>query len=426
MDDTAIPMLKQRSLGTSKAPITNWALKTQDPNLIHNESAQPSVRSLYVHIPFCFHKCHYCDFYSIVDKQDRQEAFLQRMINEIRAQAKITDHPTLDTIFMGGGTPTLLAPQLLAQLLDALAEEFEITPNTEWTIETNPETLTDQVTEVLQSSAVNRISMGGQSFNPIHLKALERHHDPESVFTSMERAHRAGFTRLSLDLIYAIPGQTFEQWTEDLAKALSLPIDHLSAYALTYEPNTAMTKRLMRGDFESAPDELEVQMYNHTLSTIRSHGMERYEVSNHAIKGSACLHNIAYWRGHNWLAVGPSASGHLDGMRWKNTPRLEEYIQTSDEGFAPINELEMPDPARTLMDKLMMGIRIQDGLDREQVLTEAETLHKAAQLDSSFNACIEQGWAVESGARILLTDLGFHYADGVARELIGAIMDDED
>ena len=413
-DNTAFSILMQRSFGTSKDLVTNWSHSVE----------RPEVASLYVHIPFCFHKCHYCDFYSIVDRQDRQEAFLSRMIDELRAQSDATGHPSLHTIFIGGGTPTLLAPNLLKILLETIGSQFELSPSTEWTIESNPETLTDEICSVLSESGVNRISMGAQTFNTAHLKALERHHDPESVERSIHRAKAAGFDRLSLDLIYAIPGQTFDQWAEDLNRAFALPIDHLSAYALTYEPNTAMTARLKKGEFAAAPDELEVEMYNHTLNQIRAQGMKRYEVSNHAKPGSECKHNLAYWQGHNWLAVGPSASGHLDGNRWKNTPRLEEYLNTSEDGFAPICEFEPPDARRALMDWMMMGIRVSQGLSQMKLFADASELGKQEHIAQALTMCADQGWVRLNDDHWSLTDDGYHFADRVARELIGALIED--
>jgi oxygen-independent coproporphyrinogen-3 oxidase len=358
-----------------------------------------------------------------VDRQDRQEAFVDRLIHEITTQSKATNHPTLDTLFIGGGTPTLLQPQLLARVLDALSDAFDLAADHEWTIETNPETLTDDITSVLKDSPVNRISMGAQSFNTKHLNTLERHHDPRSVFRSAERAQSAGFDRLSIDLIYAIPDQTLAEWEHDLKQAFELPIDHLSAYALTYEPNTAMTARLNRGAFQPTPDELEVDMYNTTLDFIRSNGMQRYEVSNHAKPGSECLHNVAYWRNKNWLAIGPSASGHLDGYRWKNTPRLDEYISTNDAGFAPICDLETPDPKRVLMDTIMMGIRVREGLDETELLITADSHTRSTELKQSIQECMRYGWIESKDGRILLTDDGYHFADRVARELIGAFID---
>ncbi|MBO6513947.1 MAG: radical SAM family heme chaperone HemW, partial [Phycisphaerales bacterium] len=301
------------------------------------------------------------------------------------------------------------------------AQEFQISPQTEWTIESNPETLTDEICEVLASSAVNRISTGAQSFNTTHLKTLERHHDPESVVQSIHKAHQAGFERISLDLIYGIPNQTLEQWAEDLNQAFQLPIDHISAYALTYEPNTAMTKRLMKGEFQPTPDVLEVEMYNHTLDQIRTHGLARYEVSNHSKPGSECKHNLAYWEGQNWLAIGPSASGHLDGMRWKNTPRLDEYLSTSDQGFAPICELEDPDPTHRLMDWMMMGIRVSRGLAMDRLMSDSVQLGSEQRILQTITCCTDLGWTILQDDHLRLTDSGFHYADRVARELIGSL-----
>lgn len=417
-DNTAFPILKQRSIGTSKNPILNWGQSSQD------QPESPTVRSLYVHVPFCFHKCHYCDFYSIVDRQDRQEAFVERMIHEIRSQASATNHPNLETIFVGGGTPTLLAPPLLKILLKSIQSEFQISKHTEWTIESNPETFTDEICEVLAESAVNRISTGAQSFNLDHLKTLERHHDPESVVRSILKAKAAGFERISLDLIYGIPDQTLDQWADDLKQAFELPIDHISAYALTYEPNTAMTMRLNKGEFTPTPDELEVEMYNHTLDQIRAHGLARYEVSNHAKPGSECKHNLAYWQGQNWLAIGPSASGHLDGIRWKNTPRLDEYLNTSDQGFAPICELESPDPKHMLMDWMMMGIRVDAGLSIDRLMNDSQILRSEHRIKEVIQNCTDLGWTIEKDDHLQLTDSGFHYADRVARELIGALTED--
>lgn len=417
-DNTAFPILKQRSIGTSKNPILNWGQSSKD------QPASTSVRSLYIHIPFCFHKCHYCDFYSIVDRQDRQEAFVERIVQEIRSQASATNHPNLETIFIGGGTPTLLAPPFLRTLLNAIKAEFQISNHTEWTIESNPETFTDEICEVLAESPVNRISTGAQSFNRDHLKTLERHHDPESVARSILKAKAAGFEHISLDLIYGIPDQTLDQWADDLKQAFTLPIDHISAYALTYEPNTAMTMRLNKGEFTPTPDELEVEMYNHTLDQIRAHGFARYEVSNHAKPGSECRHNLAYWQGHNWLAIGPSASGHLDGIRWKNTPRLDEYLNTSDQGFAPICELESPDPKHMLMDWMMMGIRVRAGLSIDRLMNESQMLRADERIKEIIESCTDLGWTSVEENHLQLTDPGFHYADRVARELIGALTED--
>jgi oxygen-independent coproporphyrinogen-3 oxidase len=210
----------------------------------------PPARSLYIHVPFCFHKCHYCDFYSIVDRQDRQPAFTDRLVHELEAIARAAD--PLATIFIGGGTPTLLRLDLLTRVLAAVRTHFDLSPTIEWTVEANPETLTDEVATVLAEGGVNRVSVGAQSFDPRHLKTLERWHDPESVPRALEAARAAGITRRSLDLIFAIPGQTRADFARDLDTAFALGTTHLSAYNLTYVPAPAMTARRHMGLLEPA------------------------------------------------------------------------------------------------------------------------------------------------------------------------------
>ena len=198
----------------------------------------PCPRSLYLHIPFCFHKCHYCDFYSLVDSRDRQEPFVERLEQEIRALGPLAGAKPLQTIFVGGGTPTLLRPLLWERLLGVLHEIFTFGPqDCEFSVECNPETASAELFDILVQGGVNRLSIGCQSFDPTHLATLERWHDPASVACAIELARSAGIARLSLDLIFAIPGQTLEQWETDLRRALDFGITHLSCYCLTYEPN---------------------------------------------------------------------------------------------------------------------------------------------------------------------------------------------
>lgn len=420
-DNTAFSLLKQRSIGTSATVFRDLA---SNPGTRRDTG---HARSLYIHIPFCSHKCHYCDFYSIVDRQDRQQLFTDRLVRELRALAPYADQRPLKSIFIGGGTPSLLAPKLWKQLLDQLDQLFDLTGIRagmgEFSVENNPESVSEELAEIYADGGVNRISMGAQSFNPKHLRSLDRIHDPEKIPIAIELFRSVGIHRLSLDLIYAIPDQTLEEWDADLKTALSLPIDHLSAYGLTYEPGTEMTARLQRGEFRQMPDDLESAMYLHGLKTLKASGFERYEVSNHAKAGSACQHNLSYWRGENWLAAGPSASGHYDGARWKNAPRLDDYLRIDDGGFASICEYEPPDVRREMMDRLMTGIRLSEGLDAQQMLEDAKPLDADGPLLEAIEACRKYGWLDDSDPdRWVLSDEGFLYADGVARELIGAMM----
>jgi coproporphyrinogen III oxidase-like Fe-S oxidoreductase len=232
----------------------------------------------------------------------------------------------------------------------------------EFTVECNPETVTPELMEILVQGGVNRVSMGAQSFNPVHLKTLERWHDPASVPRALSIARDAGISRRSIDLIFGIPGQTLDDWKSDLDAALALGTTHLSCYNLTYEPNTAMTARKNRGEFAAADEDLEVEMYSATLAALRAAGLERYEVSNYARPGDEARHNLAYWHQEQWLAAGPSASAHVAGHRWKNLPRLDDYLSFSDEGFAAITDHEPPDAQRALAERIMTGLRLARGL----------------------------------------------------------------
>jgi oxygen-independent coproporphyrinogen-3 oxidase len=371
---------------------------------------------LYLHVPFCFHKCHYCDFYSIVDTRDRQGEFTKRLIAEVRALAKATQRPRLATIFVGGGTPSLLAVGLWQELLAALAEAFDLSGLVEFTVECNPETVSAELMAVLAAGGVNRVSIGAQSFHAQHLKTLERWHDPANVFKAVELARAVGIARQSMDLIFAIPGQTMTEWDADLKAALGAGTTHLSCYALTYEPNTAMTARMKKGEFSQMPEDLEADMFEHTLSTLRAAGLERYEVSNFAKKGDECRHNLAYWRQHDWLAAGPNASAHVRGVRWKNIQRLDDYLNKHVRDFAMVTDVEYADAVRNLSEAVWTGLRLAEGIDAAQTLAAAEAAKggMAEKIMRVARRQMELGAIVRVDDRWQLSDQGFMIADAVA------------
>jgi oxygen-independent coproporphyrinogen-3 oxidase len=444
---TRLPILDQTPPNTSRS--ARFPLEQAAAAARHAQGNRPwpGATSLYIHVPFCFHKCHYCDFYSIVDTRDRQEPFVERLIAELVALAPFAARP-IETIFVGGGTPSLLRPDLWRRLLKAIDERFDLSrlraasgldrarlsPDAgEFTVECNPETVTRELMDTLREGGVTRVSMGAQSFNPAHLKTLERWHDPASVPRAMELAREAGLARRSIDLIFAIPGQTLGEWESDLAEALSLGTEHLSCYALTYEPNTAMTARLRRGEVRPAPEDLEAEMFEATIRVLRRAGLERYEVSNFARPGAECRHNLAYWRQRDWLAAGPSASAHVQGHRWKNVTRLDDYLASSftnggsDAGFSWITEHETPDPRRSVCERILTGLRLAEGLSAAELDASVAALgeeaatrvHRALARQRSMGAL--RDLATDEGSRLVLTDQGFLVADAVVLALAEAV-----
>lgn len=432
------------------------ALPQIHPNGPPAHPSPGAVRSLYIHVPFCFHKCHYCDFYSIVDTRDRQAEFVARLCDELAALAPWARGVPLRTVFVGGGTPSLLAVPLWEQLLKALARAFDLSDiragRGEFTVECNPETVTPDLMAALRAGGVDRVSVGAQSFNPAHLKTLERWHDPDNVARAITMARAAGINRQSLDLIFGIPGQSLADWQADLDRALALGAEHLSCYNLTYEPGTAMNARLARGDFTPADEDLEVEMFRVTRDRLHAAGLARYEISNFARPNAQSLHNCAYWRQDQWLAAGPSASAHVAHARWKNTPRLDDYLHSSRHGFAPITDHEpaethngQPTPHgghRGLRERLMTGIRLSAGLDWDDALARARSLNDrhgtnpADRLESTLRRLTDNGWVdiaspdvtptaphstTPPGRQLRLTDAGLLMANRVAAALMDAV-----
>jgi oxygen-independent coproporphyrinogen-3 oxidase len=376
-------------------------------------------RGLYAHIPFCRHKCHYCDFYSLVDSRDRQPAFAARLIDEISASAPWLTRP-VETVFVGGGTPTLLAPALWTGILAALADQVRTRAPAdapvEFTVEANPETVTDRLLEVLVGGGVNRLSLGAQSFHPRLLESLQRRHVPEAVGRSVARARAAGIDDVSLDLIFAIPGQSLDEWVADLDSALALAPDHLSCYGLTYEPGTPLTARLRRGAVVRVEQDLEADMYEAAMDRLGAAGFEHYEISNWARPGRRCRHNLLYWENEPWWPLGPSAAGHLGGWRWSNASRLDAYLARGP--LPPITGAERLDGDGRGGEALMMGLRLVEGMPRHRVDQLLAAGPRGAQRAEAVDRHVEAGLLQRTGDRLRLTRRGLLLADTVLSDLV--------
>ena len=384
------------------------------PTLHPKHLPSAPIPALYVHIPFCFHKCHYCDFYSITRQTpDRMNRFVDLILMEASHWMSIRPQ----TIFFGGGTPSLLPIDPMRRLILGLRTRFDLSQVNEWTIECNPATVTNEYCSMLFEMGVNRLSFGAQSFDVAELKTLERHHDPDDVPRSIELARQAGFRRLNLDLIYAIPGQDLESWMKSLEKAILLQTSHLSCYGLTYESNTPMAVRKRLGHFSAVDESIELEMLHATRHRLQQVGLNPYEISNYAAPGEECLHNLVYWSGENYIGLGPSAASHVDGTRWRNRPHLGEWESAVEAGNVPAIDVESLTPVRRagelayLQLRLARGIRYADflqrtGCDARELFAEPiQTLGK-------------NGLLLIDADGFRLSEIGVNVADAVAVEFL--------
>ncbi len=368
--------------------------------------------ALYAHVPFCRHKCHYCDFYSLVDQRDRIGLFADRFERELSTAAKIVDASRLRTAFVGGGTPTMLLPDDLRRVLAAI-RSFADDRLDEFTVEANPETVTEEIAAALVAGGADRTSLGCQSFDPRHLETLERHHDPASVPRAVARLRAAGIRRLNLDLIFGIPGSTLDDWRRDLDQALALEPDHLSCYGLVFEPGTPLAEKQRLGRIDAIDDGIEADMYDLTRETLASAGFEHYEISNWARPGEACRHNLVYWTAGEWLAIGPAAAGSLRGVRYRNVPRLDDWIEA--DGLSRAVDVDRPDADTARGEVLMLGLRLRDGMPRTVVEPMLSVDPRRRGIVDGHLAAGRLEWR---GDRLRITDEAVMLADGVLSDLV--------
>lgn len=321
-------------------------------------------RGAYVHVPFCRHKCHYCDFYSFVDTENRAQAYVERLEAELASAVPFLTQP-IETVFVGGGTPTMLGASLLERMLISIRRILPIAEDAEWTVEANPETVDESIAAALANSGVRRVSLGAQSFNPKLLKALERDHDPASVGRAIRVLRAAGIAQLNLDLIFAVPGSTLAEWQADVGALLELSPDHVSAYGLVYEPNTPLAVKLRKGLVTRLAENDEALQYEYVAQALGSAGYDRYEISNWSRPGLACKHNVLYWENADWWAFGPSGASHGAGVRWRNVPRLATWLES---GPSPhVDEVEKLDEDGRVGECFMLGLRLIDGMSMKRV-----------------------------------------------------------
>lgn len=319
---------------------------------------------LYVHIPFCVKKCDYCDFLSAPAGRDTQEQYVQALLHEIQTEGGRRKEPVA-SVFIGGGTPSILEADLLEKILKALYRCFYIEKEAEVTMEANPGTLTLEKLRICRENGVNRLSLGLQSPDDTELASLGRIHDYQQFLESYQMAREAGFHNINVDLMFGIPGQTRDGWEKSLRTVAALNPEHISAYSLIIEEGTPFAARNL-----DLPDEdTEYQMYDDTARILREYGFEQYEISNYAISGKACIHNIGYWTGVSYLGLGLGAASLMDGCRFTNITSLERYTTASRKPNFPDNirkDLIRLTRQEQMEEFMFLGLRLRSGISKAE------------------------------------------------------------
>lgn len=365
------------------------------------------IRHLYVHIPFCLKICPYCSFYKEASDRNKTRRFLDALLVELEREA--ARHPLQPgTIFFGGGTPSALSTSQLEYLLGGMRERLDLSVLTEWTLEMNPATVSLEKARALRSLGVNRISMGVQSWEPALLEVLGRVHSVEQAERSYEILREAGFDNINLDLMFAVPTQTRGQWAATLDKTIALAPEHLSAYCLTYEEDTAFFRRFQSGEYRQDVD-WDADLFEMTLDRLEAGGYEGYEISNHARPGRECLHNLAYWEGADYLGLGPSAFSTRGSERWQNVSSAEEYGNRVLSGESAIGFRETVDDATHLSERIAFGLRTNRGVPAS-LLTPWQPV---------VDEYLQEGFFSHENGRIRLTRKGKLVADTLAEAFVG-------
>ena len=373
---------------------------------------QKKPTSAYVHIPFCTQICYYCDFSKVFIKNQPVDSYLEHLLEEFRSY----DIQKLSTLYIGGGTPTALSASQLEVLLKGLTENLDLSVLEELTIEANPGDLDADKIDVLKNSAVNRVSLGVQTFDDKMLKKIGRSHLEKDIYENIDRLKLAGFDNISIDLIYALPGQTMEQVKENVAKAIGLDIPHMSLYSLILENHTVFMNRMRRGKLPLPKEELEAEMFEYIIAELERAGFEQYEISNFSKPGFESRHNLMYWDNAEYYGIGAGASGYVNGVRYKNHGPIRHYLSAVEEGNARITEEHLSQKEQ-MEEEMFLGLRKKSGVSmvrfEEKFGRSFEGLYGEIVRD-----LVQQGLMQIENDRVRMTKRGLFLGDTVAERFI--------
>lgn len=370
--------------------------------------AVSTPRSAYVHVPFCRHRCGYCNFTLVAGRDDLADDYLRAMRIEL---ASLGEPRPIDTLFLGGGTPTQLGVARLEALLVTLREWLPLADGAEFSLEANPADVDEPMLRMLAAAGVNRVSLGGQSFDRQKLALLERDHTPQrfQAAATMAQEHIAS---VSIDLIFGVPGETLPTWQADLAEAMALQPNHVSTYGLTFERGTSFWNRLSRGELLRIDEELERSMYATAIDTLTAAGFEHYEVSNFARPGHRCRHNEVYWAGDGYYAFGPGASRYVDGRRETNHRSTTTYLKRVLAGESAIAEIDELPPEDRAREAFVFAMRRIAGVDRREFVDRfGDTVDQL--VGQELRKVVELGLIEDDGQRLRLTREGLFISDAI-------------
>ena len=379
------------------------------------------MAGIYIHIPFCRQACHYCNFHFSVS-QKYKDGFLASLMKEIELRHDFfgksgesgKKYP-IESIYMGGGTPSILSVGELSGIFEKLSDFFEFNQNTEITLEANPDDLTYEKLKALRQTPINRLSIGIQSFHEADLKYMNRVHSPGQAIEAIENALKLGFVNLTIDLIYGTPTMNDALWKQNIQRTVNFGVQHISAYALTVEPKTALDVFIRLGQAEQVGEEQSARQFEIMIELLAKTGFQHYEISNFSLPGKYSRHNLLYWTGKPYLGLGPSAHSFRASERSWNPPNTANYIKSIEKGILPL-ETEQLSPAQRYDEYLMTSLRTMWGCDLGKV-KEGWGEKKGEELEKQARRFIEQGLLLQADHRLILTEKGRLFADRIASDL---------
>ncbi|UYP08721.1 radical SAM family heme chaperone HemW [Priestia megaterium] len=378
------------------------------------------VKAAYLHIPFCHHICHYCDFNKVFFKNQPVMLYLESMREEMKQTVERYPTTNLNTIFVGGGTPTALDEQQLEYFLESIRMYLPYDEKGEFTFEANPNELTKEKLQLLHDYGVNRLSIGVQTFNERLLEKIGRVHSNRQVFDCVEQARKIGMSNISLDLIYSLPEQTVADFSSTLQTAFSLEVEHMSAYSLIIEPKTVFYNLMNKGKLPLPAQEEEAAMYELLMKEMDKQGFRQYEISNFAKSGSESIHNLTYWNNDDYYGIGAGAHSYIDGIRRANIGPLKKYIDSVEQkGNAYLNEVSVTE-AEKMEEEMFLGLRKTKGVSKEEFKKKFNR-----ELKDVFGEPIqeykEKGLLGEDNSSVFLTHNGRFLGNEVFQAFIGII-----